>query len=63
MVETEGLHAAGLEGSDFQKQVVAQTPLGRIGQPENIGKVAVFLASYDSVWVAGQTLLVSGGYN
>jgi 3-oxoacyl-[acyl-carrier protein] reductase len=61
MVETEGLHTAGFVGSDFQKQIVAQTPLGRIGQPDDIGKVAVFLASDDSGWVTGETLLVSGG--
>jgi 3-oxoacyl-[acyl-carrier protein] reductase len=61
MIETEGVHAAGFIGSDFQKQIVTQTPLGRIGQPEDIAKVAVFLASDDSGWVTGETLLVSGG--
>lgn len=61
MVETEGFHAAGIAGSDFQKQVETATPLGRIGQPDDIGKVAVFLASDDSGWVTGETLLVSGG--
>src|SRR5439155_7673515 len=48
MIETEGVHAAGFIGSDFQKGVIAQTPLGRIGQPDDIGPVSVFLASADS---------------
>lgn len=61
MIETEGVHAAGFLGTDFQKAIEAQTPLGRIGQPSDIGPVAVFLASEDSGWVTGQTLLVSGG--
>jgi 3-oxoacyl-[acyl-carrier protein] reductase len=61
MVETEGFHAAGIAESDFRKQVEAQTPLGRIGQPQDIASVAVFLASADSGWVTGQTLVVSGG--
>ena len=61
MVETEGVHTAGVIGSDFQKQMEAQTPLGRIGQPEDIARVAVFLASQDSGWLTGETLLASGG--
>jgi 3-oxoacyl-[acyl-carrier protein] reductase len=61
MVETEGVHAAGFIGSDFQKQAEAQTPLGRIGQPEDVAPVAVFLASQDSGWLTGETLLASGG--
>ncbi len=61
MVETEGTHAAGFIGSDFDRMITAQTPLGRIGQPDDIGPVAVFLASEDSRWVTGQALLVSGG--
>ncbi|MEJ0088848.1 MAG: glucose 1-dehydrogenase [Limisphaerales bacterium] len=60
-VETEGVHAAGFIGTDFFKQIIAQTPLGRIGQPQDIGKVAAFLASDDSGWITGQTLVVSGG--
>src|SRR5207248_1169395 len=62
MVETEGFHSAGIAGSDFQKTVEAQTPLGRIGQPDDIGPVAVFLASEDARWITGQSLLVSGGH-
>jgi len=61
MVETEGVHAAGFIGSDFQKNLVAQTPLGRIGQPGDIAPIAVFLASGDSGWLTGETLLSSGG--
>ena len=63
MVETEGFHAAGVAGSDMQKQVEAQTPLGRIGQPQDIASVALFFASSDSAWVSGETLTVAGGYN
>ncbi len=61
MVETEGVHAIGILGSDFQKQFEAQTPLGRIGQPEDIAPIAVFLASQDSGWLTGETMLASGG--
>src|SRR5579864_6070763 len=61
MVETEGVHTGGFIGSDFQKQLEAQTPLGRIAQPEDIAPIAVFLASEDSGWLTGETLLASGG--
>jgi len=61
MVETEGWHAAGLAESDFHKQVEAQTPLGRIGQPRDIAPAAVFLASSDAAWLTGETLLIAGG--
>ena len=60
-VETEGTHSAGIIGSDFEKQMVAQTPLGRLGQPGDIASIAVFLASADSGWMTGETLLASGG--
>ena len=60
-VETEGTHAVGMIGSDFEKQLVAQTPLGRMGQPDDIAPVAVFLASADSGWLTGEILLASGG--
>jgi len=60
-VVTEGTHAAGVIGGDFEKSIVAQTPLGRIGQPEDIAPVAVFLASADSGWLTGEILLASGG--
>ena len=61
MVETEGVHTGGFIGSDFQKWAEAQTPLGRIGQPTDIAPVAVFLASEDSGWLTGETLVASGG--
>jgi 3-oxoacyl-[acyl-carrier protein] reductase len=61
MVETEGAHTAGVIGSAFQTNVVAQTPLGRIGQVNDIASIAVFLASADSAWLTGEQLLAGGG--
>lgn len=61
-VETEGTHRIGVIGSDFEKQIVAETPLGRFGQPEDIARVAVFLASDDSGWLTGERITASGGY-
>jgi 3-oxoacyl-[acyl-carrier protein] reductase len=61
MVLTEGFRAAGIDESDFRKQTEAQTPLGRIGQPQDIAPAAVFLASNDSAWITGETLYISGG--
>ncbi len=61
-VETEGVQAAGFAGSDFQKQIVAGTPLGRLGEPDDIARVAVFLASDASGWMTGERLPVSGGF-
>lgn len=61
VVETEGSHSAGFIGSDFEKKLVASTPLGRTGQPEDIAKVAVFLASDDAAWITGEKISVSGG--
>jgi 3-oxoacyl-[acyl-carrier protein] reductase len=61
MVETEGLHAAGIAESDFRKMVESQTPLGRIGQPGDIATAAVFVASDDAGWVTGQTIVLAGG--
>jgi len=60
-VETEGLHASGIAGSETQNQMVANTPLGRLGQPTDIAPVAVFLASADSGWLTGETIAVDGG--
>jgi 3-oxoacyl-[acyl-carrier protein] reductase len=60
-VETEGTHTMGVIGSDFETNMVAQTPLGRLGQPDDIAKVAVFLASDQSAWITGERLTVSGG--
>jgi 3-oxoacyl-[acyl-carrier protein] reductase len=61
LVETEGVHSMGVIGTEFQKQAEAQTPLGRIGQPADIAPIAVFLASPESQWLTGETLLASGG--
>jgi len=61
MIETEGVHSAGFIGSDFQKMVETQAPLGRMGQPDDIAPTAVYLASSDSKYMTGETLLVSGG--
>jgi 3-oxoacyl-[acyl-carrier protein] reductase len=58
---TEGTHTAGIAGSDFEKNAVSKTPLGRAGQPQDIAKAAVFLASDDSAWVTGEQLRVGGG--
>ena len=59
-VETEGTHAAGLVGDKFNSYA-AMTPLGRIGQPEDIAPVVVFLASPDAGWITGESLYVTGG--
>jgi len=61
MVETEGTHSAGFIGSDFEQWAISTTPLGRIGQPDDIADVAVFLASDDSRWMTGESLIASGG--
>jgi 3-oxoacyl-[acyl-carrier protein] reductase len=61
MVETEGVHSAGIIGSDFHHNAVKSTPLGRIGQPDDISPIAVFLASDDSRWLTGETIIASGG--
>jgi 3-oxoacyl-[acyl-carrier protein] reductase len=61
MIETEGTHTAGFIGSEFHDTIVKQTPLGRIGQPQDIGKVVAFFASDDSAWVNGEAVLVAGG--
>jgi 3-oxoacyl-[acyl-carrier protein] reductase len=62
MVETEGSHSAGIIGSDIRKQVEAQTPLGRIGRPQDIAGAVVFLASSEASWITGETLVISGGH-
>jgi len=60
---TEGARAAGVigVGSDYEKQLLAMTPLGRIGQPSDIAPIAVFLASDESGWLTGEIILASGG--
>jgi len=60
-VETEGVHRIGIIGSDFEKQMVADTPLGRLGQPDDIAGVAVFLASDNARWLTGERITASGG--
>jgi 3-oxoacyl-[acyl-carrier protein] reductase len=61
LVETEGTQGAGMIGSDFAKTSVANTPLGRIGQPDDIARVVVFLASDDAGWITGERIPASGG--
>jgi len=60
-VETEGTYSVGIMGSDIEKAMIAGTPLGRIEQPDDIARFAVFLASDDSAWLTGERLTVSGG--
>jgi 3-oxoacyl-[acyl-carrier protein] reductase len=61
MIETEGTHATGIIESDFHRQIESQTPLGRIGQPQDVAPAVIFLASPDAAWITGETLYVSGG--
>jgi len=61
VVDTEGVQALGIPGSDFEKEAVAQTPLGRIGLPGDIAPAVGFLASSDSAWITGEILQVAGG--
>jgi 3-oxoacyl-[acyl-carrier protein] reductase len=61
MIETEGVHSAGLNEGDFRKWVEAQSPLGRIGQPNDISPTAVYLASSDSKYLTGEIIRVTGG--
>jgi 3-oxoacyl-[acyl-carrier protein] reductase len=61
MVATEGTKTGGILNSDWETATIAQTPLGRTGQPDDIAKVAVFLASDDSAWLTGEQILTGGG--
>jgi 3-oxoacyl-[acyl-carrier protein] reductase len=61
LVETEGTHTAGVIGSEAETGYVAQTPLGRSGQPNDIASIAAFLASDDAYWLTGEQLLAGGG--
>ena len=61
MVVTEGAVAGGFTEGDIRKMLETQTPLGRIGQTEDIAPAAVFFASPDSAWITGETLLIAGG--
>ena len=62
LVETEGVHAAGLNEGDMRKETEQHTPLGRIGQPKDIAPAVVFLVSDDASWITGETLYISGGF-
>lgn len=61
IVATEGSRSAGFIGSEAETKFVATTPLGRTGQPDDIAKVAVFLASDDAGWITGEKISVTGG--
>jgi len=61
LIETEGTHSGGQMGSDLEKWLIAQAPLGRTGQVSDIAPIAVFLASDDSQWLTGEQLLATGG--
>jgi len=60
---SEGFEAAGIAGSEFEKQLVARTPLGRLGQPDDIARLAVFLASDQAGWLTGELIAASGGFH
>jgi 3-oxoacyl-[acyl-carrier protein] reductase len=60
-VVTEGFKSGGIEGSDFEKSMIQSTPLGRIGQPDDVATVVAFLASDDARWVTGSLLQAAGG--
>ena len=62
VIETEGTHRLAIVGGDFEKEAIARTPLGRTGQPDDVARIAVFLASDDSDWISGERLAASGGY-
>lgn len=61
MVATEGLHSSGVMAEKFEQEVLKITPLGRIGQPDDVAQAALFLASGDASWITGQLVNVSGG--
>jgi 3-oxoacyl-[acyl-carrier protein] reductase len=61
MIDTEGAHSGGMIGSDIEKRRIAQAPLGRTGQVQDINPIAAFLASDDSAWLTGELLLATGG--
>jgi len=60
--KTEGVDTMGIVGTDMEKMMISRTVLGRPGEPEDIAKVAVFLASPDSQWITGEIISASGGY-
>jgi 3-oxoacyl-[acyl-carrier protein] reductase len=60
-VATEGFKSAGIEGSDFEKQMVQSTPLGRLGKPDDVASVVAFLVSDDARWITGSLIQAAGG--
>ena len=58
---TVGTETAGIAGSELEQFIVAQTPLGRVGQPDEVASIVVFLASNDSGWLTGERMIASGG--
>ena len=63
LVETEGTHVGGFSEGKFRKDAEQATPLGRVGQPQDIARAVVFLASDDASWITGESLIIAGGYN
>ena len=63
MIETEGVHRLGIIGSDFERDIVQKTPLGRRGHPDDISPIAVFLASDAARWITGEIVVASGGFH
>jgi 3-oxoacyl-[acyl-carrier protein] reductase len=61
LVVTEGVRTAGIDSSEFRSHYESQTPLGRVGTPQDIAPAAVFLASDDSAWITGESFYISGG--
>jgi 3-oxoacyl-[acyl-carrier protein] reductase len=61
LTETEGTRSAGMLASDFEAGLVAQTPLGRLGQPQDIAEVVAFVASDDARWLTGEKIIAGGG--
>lgn len=61
LTETEGTHSAGMIASEFEAGIIAQTPLGRLGQPQDIADVVAFVASDDARWLTGERILAGGG--
>jgi 3-oxoacyl-[acyl-carrier protein] reductase len=63
LIETEGTHVAGITEGKFREETEQQTPLGRIGQPQDVAHAAVFLASDDASWITGESLFITGGFS
>ncbi|WP_323990796.1 glucose 1-dehydrogenase [Nguyenibacter sp. L1] len=61
LTETQGTHSAGMLATDFEAGIIAQTPLGRLGQPQDIADVVAFVASDDARWLTGERIIAGGG--